>query len=145
MKKLLMIALIGLIFTSCATLKSLTQPQYGELTITYGDGDVITYLLPPSFPEMDQEQAEYVPVSVGYVGYAICIRQVIGDDKYGIFVTNDDNVEIFGAASIVGEKEKDTWWKYVDGKPSDTPCSYEEFETYAIQFVAGTLTPEPGI
>ena len=142
---LLIISAVILLFSSCATLQSLTQPQYGEVTITYQDGDVITYLLPPEFPELNQEQMEYVPVSVGYVGYAIYIRQVIGDDKYAILITNDNNAEIFGSASIIGENEKDTWWIYTDGKPSDKPCSYEEFETYAIQFVAGTLKPNPGV
>ena len=98
---LLIISAVILLFSSCATLQSLTQP-----TITYQDGDVITYLLPPEFPELNQEQMEYVPVSVGYVGYAICIRQVIGDDKYAIFITNDNNAEIFGSASIIGEETR---------------------------------------
>ena len=141
---LFILVIFGSVFLQgCATLQSLTQPQYGEFTITYSDGDVITYLLPPEFSEMNQDQAVQFPVSVGYVGYATCIRQEIDGNVYAIFVTMDENAEIFGAASIVGEEQK--WWIYTDGKPSDKSCSYDDFLNYATQFITGTLKPNLGV
>jgi len=128
------------VLSSCAAMRNLAGPDYGELTIHYPDGDVITYLLPPEFPKMNENQVEYVPVSVGFIRYAVCIRQVIGENKYGIFVTMDQNAEILGAASIIGER--DSWWIYRDGKPSETTCSYEQFEAHAIEFLTELLTPK---
>ena len=100
-----------LVFLSCATLDTLLKPEVNTLTLHFADGDVITYVLPAEFPELNEDQIEYVPI---YYGYAVVARQEIGENVYGLILVGPD-AEIVGAGMFIGEE--DTWWIYENGRP----------------------------
>ena len=124
----LLIIALGVILVGtmgCATLESLFVPQCSELTIHFPDGDTITYTLPPEFPEMDENELDYIPILYGYF---VAARQFFGDDVYCIFLAAKD-ARIVGAAMKVDDQK--TFWIYdSDGKRSDKPCTAEELDAH---------------
>jgi len=133
---ILILGVVLVFFTSCATLRDFVKPQANTLTLHFEDGTELTYLLPPEFPELDENQCEYIPF---YFGYAVCIRQEIGENTYGIFVAGEEG-EIIGAGMLIGPKEEATWWFYENGKIIGTTQDTEEMNAYLDERIAYILS-----
>jgi len=121
----LMIIVLGviLVFSSCAALQKFTKPQANKLTLHFADDTEQTYVLPAEFPELAEDQLEYIPM---YYGYIMCIRQWFDEDVYVLFLMGE-TAEIVGAGMLVdGEM---TFWIYEDGKPVQT-CTGDELDMY---------------
>jgi len=122
-----------LVFSSCATLDSFLKPELNTLTLHFADGDVITYVLPPEFPELNEDQIEYIPI---YYGYAIVARQVIDGNIYGLILAGPD-AEIIGAGMFIGEAQ--TWWVYENGKPIDKSNDHAALDAHVEQYITDLM------
>jgi len=120
--------------TSCATLQNRVTTEQNTLTLHFADGDVITYTLPPEFPALDENQLEYVPI---YYGYAVVVRQVIGDNIYGIILAGPDAI-IVGAGMFIGDE--DTWWIYENGKAIDKSNDHAALDAWIEKCINELVT-----
>jgi hypothetical protein len=127
-----------LVFSTCATLDTLLKPELNTVTIHFADGDVITYVLPPEFPELDENQLQYLPI---YYGYAVVARQEIGENVYGLILAGPD-AEIIAAGRFIGDE--DTWWIYENGRPvtqtDDSSLVDLHIEEYVTKMLENTKT-----
>lgn len=124
--RLFILGVILVFFAGCAMLNNLNAPKYGELVLEYEGGFTTTYVLPPEFPELNQEDLEFNFITF-YIAIARC---EIGEDIYGIFIWTPDAVAL-GCGMIVNGK--DEYWIY-DAQGIPQPCTDDELNAVLEQW-----------
>ena len=124
-----------LLFLGCATLGSLTQ--YGEFVVDYPDGDTLVYVLPPEFPELNEDDMEFYPISM----FIWIARVEIDGNVYAIFL---DGMEAqgLGCGMLLQDKEDyGQYWLY-DAGGIPQPCTEDEMNDILMQWQPIDVEPE---